>query len=286
MPRYPNGRIPESALVVFHRGHNATDGDFYWGLPPASYQKHLALVARAQRRTGRGLSPSQGWSCYRPMHAQELARRIYGNGAAVPGTSSHGGFWEGRDTSAVDYGNWAWVYQNHGGRAAFFEDCRAVGLEPDMISPRRGYPDEPWHVIDMNPWAASPILAGVDFTEDDMPSVEEILDYNIPRQGGQKGTTNLRQIIAWFDNAIISLDTNNARRVEELKAQAEEKANAIAQHVTRVVSGIKVDGAEVDPELIRSAVTEAVEKALGGTTLDPQVTAKAVREEFRADPLS
>lgn len=167
-----NGEVPESELVIFKRGRNSTDGDWYWGLPPASYQRHLALVDRAFKRTGRWLSPSDGWSTYRPLHAQELARRIYGNGAAVPRTSSHGLFWEGRETAAVDYGNWAWVYQNHGGRAVFFDDCRAVGLAPDMISPRRGYPDEPWHVIDLNP-RSMPAFAGGNATpieEDDMPS--------------------------------------------------------------------------------------------------------------------
>jgi len=144
-----NGYIPESDLVVFRRGRNVTDGDWFWGLTPATYARHLALVERARERTGRTLETSDGWGTYRPYAAQVIARRIYGNGAAVPGTSSHGGFWEGRETLAVDYSNWSWVYG--GDRAAFYADCRAVGLTPGMIEPSRGYPDEPWHVIDENP---------------------------------------------------------------------------------------------------------------------------------------
>ena len=156
-----NGYIPESDLVIFKRGWNPTDGDWYWGFTPGTYARHLALLNLAFRNTGRWLSPTDGWSTVRPMHAQHIARRIFGNGAAWPGTSSHGGFWEGRETLACDYGNWSWVYANAGGRAAFYRDCRAVGLSPGLISRERGYPDEPWHVIDLNPRrAAAPASAG------------------------------------------------------------------------------------------------------------------------------
>lgn len=155
---YRNGYVPESKLVIFKRGRNERDGDWFWGLSPSTYRKHLALVARAKKRTGRTLSPSDGWSTYRPYAAQEDARDRYGVGAAWPGTSSHGGYWEGRDTLAIDYGNWAWVYAQFGSRARaeFYADCRAVGLAPGMISKARGYPDEPWHVIDLDPWAPVP----------------------------------------------------------------------------------------------------------------------------------
>lgn len=152
-----NGYIPESDLVIFKRGYNGTDGNWFWGLTPGTYARHLALVALAHEKTGRVLSPSDGWGTYRPYDAQVIARRVFGNGAAVPGTSSHGGFWEGRETLAIDYSNWSFVYG--GDRAAFYADCRAVGLTPGMIEPRRGYPDEPWHVIDLNPRSGAPAPA-------------------------------------------------------------------------------------------------------------------------------
>lgn len=153
-----NGYIPESDLVIFKRGYNGTDGNWFWGLTPGTYARHLALVDLAYKRTGRILTPSDGWGTYRPYDAQVIARRVFGNGAAVPGTSSHGGFWEGRETLAIDYSNWSFVYG--GNRAAFYADCWAVGLTPGMIEPRRGYPDEPWHVIDMNPRSGAPAPAG------------------------------------------------------------------------------------------------------------------------------
>jgi len=83
-------------------------------------------------------------------------RAVWGNGAAVAGTSSHGGLWEGQQTLATDYGNWADAYARFGGQAAFYADCRAVGLTPGLISKARGYPEEPWHVIDLDPWAPAP----------------------------------------------------------------------------------------------------------------------------------
>ncbi|WP_279367326.1 hypothetical protein [Microbacterium testaceum] len=155
-----NGEVPESELTIFHRGRNSVDGDWFWGLPPASYAKHLNLLTLARRR-GRGeLSPSDGWGTYRPkVPAQVIARRIYGNGAAVPGTSSHGLYWEGQDTAAVDYSNWGEIYGWD--ILAFAADCRAVGLTPLMIVPARGYPYEPWHVIDLNPLGPVPALLGL-----------------------------------------------------------------------------------------------------------------------------
>jgi hypothetical protein len=167
MPTYANGYIPLDLLVVFDRGWNSTDGNWYHALSPATLARHLALQARAAaRRIKAGLPAlelqiSRGWSAYRPYAAQLLARKIHGNWAAVPGTSSHGGSWEGKQTLAMDYSNWAAVYKDIGGLDAFAADCRAVGLSPLLIVPERGYPYEPWHVNDLNPWSAVPAFGDV-----------------------------------------------------------------------------------------------------------------------------
>lgn len=152
MVSYSNGYIPDSSLVTFNVGYSPGEGYWKHQLSPGTYAKHVALVNLARRNTGRTLALSAGWSGYRPYSAQVYARGRYGNGAATPGTSSHGGFWERQQTMAIDYGNWSYVY--NGDRAAFYRDVRAVGLEPGLISPQRGYPDEPWHVVDKQPWAA------------------------------------------------------------------------------------------------------------------------------------
>jgi hypothetical protein len=176
MPTYSNGYIPENLLVIFKRGWSKIDGDWYWGLPAATYARHLALVALARKRNPDvWLTPTEGFSCYRPYWAQVIAQKVWGKGAATPGTSSHGGFWEGRQTLAIDYHNWGQVYGWN--QAAWFADVRAVGLTPGMIMRSRGYPDEPWHVIDLDPWGAVPAFAGV-FTPfvGTQPIIEEEAD--------------------------------------------------------------------------------------------------------------
>lgn len=152
MPSYRNGEVPGSLLVTFASGWLPNEGTWYHQLPPATYAKHQALVALAKRNTGRVLKISEGWGAYRPLSVQVYAKKVHGIYAATPGTSSHGMFWEGMQCAAIDYGNWSYVY--NGNRATFYRDVRAVGLEPGLISPQRGYPDEPWHVVDKQPWAA------------------------------------------------------------------------------------------------------------------------------------
>lgn len=154
MPEYSNGHIPESLLVTFATGWNAAEGTWKHQLSPGTYAKWLALVALAKKNRGRTLEITEGWGAYRPFSIQQQARRMYGTGAAWPGTSSHGGFWEGQQTLAIDVGNWGSVYGWD--RGAFYQDVRACGLTPGLISPGRGYPDEPWHVVDLAPWAPAP----------------------------------------------------------------------------------------------------------------------------------
>lgn len=158
MVSYSNGYIPASLLITFNVGWSAGEGEWKHQLSAGTYAKHLALVTLAKRNTGRTLALSAGWSGYRPYSAQVYARKRYGNGAATPGTSSHGGFWERQQTLAIDYGNWSYVY--NGDRAVFYRDARAVGFEPGLISPQRGYPDEPWHVVDKEPWRRVSAPAG------------------------------------------------------------------------------------------------------------------------------
>lgn len=161
VPAYSNGFIPGYLMKTFNWGWNPSDGDWYWALPYSTYVRHLNLVKIARDRTGRELSITDGFGAYRPYPAQVRAREIYGNGAAKPGTSSHGGIWESQYTAAMDYGNWGEVFDWD--RGAFYDAVRAAGLTPGMISPERGYPDEPWHVIDFEPWSAIPsFLPGAD----------------------------------------------------------------------------------------------------------------------------
>lgn len=159
-PQYQNGRFPLSMMVKL-----SGSGGLNHYLPPATAARWDALQARAKERTGRTLLIWGGWDAYRP-YAEQVRMRSQAcaagncNGAASPGTSSHGLIWEGRDAAAFDAGNWSYVYG--GNRAAFFDDARSVGLSPGLINPSRNksYPDEPWHVVDLNPWGPVPALDG------------------------------------------------------------------------------------------------------------------------------
>lgn len=163
MSTYSNGNVPRDLLIAFASGY---DDLGYWEhqWPAHTLALGNALIERAAaRRAAAGLAPyplrlQTGWTAYRPYEWQKTYRAILGNGAADPGTSSHGGTFEGGQTMA---GDWAWqaVYRDCGGREAFFEDCRAVGLLPGMIMASRGYPDEDWHVIDPDPWGPIPAFA-------------------------------------------------------------------------------------------------------------------------------
>lgn len=148
--RFPNGFIPENVLVTFGSGYRADYGNWKHQLSVSSYLKHKRLQELSLRNRGKKLQISEGNNAYRDYAGQVFARQHHGNNAAVPGTSSHGGYWEGKNTLAMDYGNWSYVYG--GDRAAFYRDVRSAGLSPGLISPERGYPDEPWHVVDLEPW--------------------------------------------------------------------------------------------------------------------------------------
>jgi len=287
MPTYSNGRVPEDLLVIFARGQNATDGVWFHGLPAATYARHLALVARALLRTGRRLTITDGWGAYRPYAAQVLAERIYGTGAARPGTSSHGLFWEGMQCAAIDYGNWAWVYQNHGGFAAFKEDCAAVGLWAGAIMPNRGYPREEWHVVDTDPWSAVP--AGFDSIplEDDMPTAREIAQEILGYPAYDNGPS-ISQFYKNVDQGGIAtqvwartVDRGEGGKINALQELADVKTMAM-QLLGRPVGEVTVD---VDEEAIAASVVALVSSSLGSLsdeTIAKLVTAGADEQDRRA----
>ena len=267
MPEYSNGYIPESLLITFNVGY---DGDGLWKhqLSAATYAKHLALVGRARQRTGRLLRLGTGWTAYRPIGPQETYRDRYGNGAAVPGTSSHGGIWEGRQTLAMDYGNWSYVYD--GDVSAFYADCRAVGLAPGLISAARGYPDEPWHVIDLNPWAA--VAGGSTTSEENEMSAraEEQIDALYKATfGPNNGETATTKPLGWTN---IHGDVQTAEygslpieiHSQTLIAQALGELAALRAAVTQLSAG---SGVALDMAAIEAAAERGVKDALSRLVL-------------------
>ena len=167
MGGYTNGEWPETMFEVYATGTDE-DGHYKHLLTAGTRHKIDRLKQLGYARTGRWLEISPGWSGYRPLWAQRVYRNKYGTGASVVGKSSHGINWWDGDRGwiiclAVDFHNWGWVYGWD--RDAWYADVRAAGLEPGLIHPSRGngYPDEPWHVIDLEPFKTPPIVQ-----EDDM----------------------------------------------------------------------------------------------------------------------
>lgn len=142
MARFANGRIPATMLKWF------TSGGEKFRATPATIARWNALVADVKKREGITLTITSGPNAYRDYNQQVAMRKKHGLGAATPGTSSHGGFWEGRDTMAIDVNNWAAL-----GQAKFYSYARKHGFSPGLISTSRGYArNEPWHIVCLNPW--------------------------------------------------------------------------------------------------------------------------------------
>lgn len=182
MGGYTNGNWPESMFEVYATGRDE-DGPWKHLLTAGTRHKLDRLKELAYKRTGRRLEVSPGWSCYRPIGPQRVYRARYGNGAAYPGTSSHGINWlDGergwRVCLAIDIHNWGWVYGWN--RDTWYADCRTAGFAPGLIHPSRGhgYPDEPWHIIDLEPFAAPPKPKPETFEEDDMAYIANVKNGN------------------------------------------------------------------------------------------------------------
>lgn len=153
MPRYSNGRIPTSALYRLDTGagqHLST-----WTTAIRWYLLRRNVLAR----TGVVLYITPGMNGYRDWAEQGVGRRkacAQGNcnAAASQGYSSHGGTWNGGDAMAFDIGNyWAIPW------AIFKEECARVGLEVGLITRAIAGIEEPWHIIDRNPYGPAPFGA-------------------------------------------------------------------------------------------------------------------------------
>lgn len=128
---YANGRIPLWRLE--HLG-----GEHY--LPPGTAARWRWLQKVAWEKYGVWLVITVGWNAYRPYDVQVTYRRDLGIWAAVPGKSSHGGTFQGREVFAIDVNNWAVL-----GWDRFSALCRLAGFTVNFVTPQ-----ELWHIGDFN----------------------------------------------------------------------------------------------------------------------------------------
>lgn len=149
MPTYSNGRFPLNLFV--HRG-----GNIY--LSPSLNARWDEAVRRGVEQYGVRLYITGdidglgGWNGYRPYDAQVKYRIRYGQGAAEPGKSSHGGNYRGRESFALDVANWSSLAPGNEALAwsRFVGLMTGVGLTVNFVTPK-----ELWHVGDFNnAWVA------------------------------------------------------------------------------------------------------------------------------------
>lgn len=250
---YANGRVPLDGLV--HLG-----GDHY--LPAGTAARWRWMQRAAREKYGVELRITPGWNGYRPYDIQVQYRKELGIYAATPGTSSHGGTFQGVEMFAIDVDNWAEL-----GWGRFAALCRLAGLITDFVSPR-----ELWHVGDRNNvWA---VPAGM---EDDV-SATEVWQYPVRREGGpvqaiqeladaKTNTIQIRDALAPVNRGgkavtvrqeIADAKTNTIHILAEVKAlSAAVQALALSQ------------GA--DPAAILKAVQDGVTEALRGISFTADI---------------
>ncbi|MDF2578424.1 MAG: hypothetical protein K0S49_3 [Microbacterium sp.] len=158
---YANGQVPYSVVsVVLASGY---DSNGYWEFrcTPAFAARWRFAKRRAEELYGRTIYIRSGWNIYRPLFSQHIARDNaceQGNclGAAWPGTSSHGGEWQGRPCLAVD------VDPNGLTWDQVDVAMEAAGFSARLITAAMsGFPGgERWHYIDFNAFGAVPAFAG------------------------------------------------------------------------------------------------------------------------------
>jgi hypothetical protein len=165
MPRYQNGRAPLSELVKL--------GDQHY-LPTGTAARWKEMQRLAWEKYGVWLLISPGWNAYRPLNIQVQYREELGIWAAVPGYSSHGLVYLGRDCAAIDVFNWRSLAPGNEILAwsRFVALCRLVGFTVDFVTPR-----EQWHIGDFDPFtipAFASIVINPDTTATPVPEEDEM----------------------------------------------------------------------------------------------------------------
>lgn len=196
MSRFRNGQVPRNLLVEV--------GPYHW-MPAATAARWKALVADIQKNEGVTMRITPGKNAYRDYEGQVFARnaacaRGRCNDAAVPGTSSHGGEYQGRDSLAIDVDNWAVL-----GQSKWYAYCRKHGFEP-------GFFDwEPWHIIDWNPWTMPASSSGSSGNIRKLLKAEAMDFFNLQ---GKTGSHHMGTFAVYRSNSNGNL---YARRITKAK---------------------------------------------------------------------
>lgn len=125
--------------------------------PPGTAARWGELFKLAYQKYGVSLRITPGWNVYRPLNIQRIYRARLGIYAAVPGTSSHGGVYQGRESMAIDVANWRDLGETQTQAwSRFVALCRLVGFTTNFVTPT-----ELWHIGDFDPWTVPQFAAVV-----------------------------------------------------------------------------------------------------------------------------
>lgn len=304
---YANGQVPLSVLI--HLGAN------FW-LPPGTASRWLWFVEQGKARFGVTfrITPDRdglgGWNAYRPYSAQVLYKKHYGNKAAAPGGSSHGGFFGGREVFAIDVDNWASVSW-----ASFSGLAAEAGFRTNFVTPT-----ERWHIGDFNnPWIVPAFAAG-NSKDNDMTPEQDSLLKNIaaflygggpstvdPSYHGGDGTlyNRIRNIEGHLyaggpstgdpnylggEGTLYNLAKTPVTRTDGKVSQLQELADSktLGLENRDLLKKIADKPAVSISENQVKVIADAVVKAIGSPTvsIDYAKIANDVRAKFKSEPLS
>jgi hypothetical protein len=181
---WSNGEIPYDVVSVVLDSGTDENGFYELRCTPAFAARWKSAKAYALAHFGKTFYARTGWNIYRPLFSQRTARTNACNegncsAAAYPGSSSHGGDWNGRVCLAVDVdpNGLSWAQIDEAMTAAGF----SAGLITAAISSIPG--GEPWHYIDFN--AFGPVPADMDATPVVPPiPEEEYMPIHLKRENG------------------------------------------------------------------------------------------------------
>jgi hypothetical protein len=253
---YANGEVPLSALI--HVQNNiwlpaGTLARWNWVV-----QQGFAKYGVTLRITGQYSSAWNTWNGYRPLSAQILYKKEYGNLAATPRLSSHGGTYRGQEVFAIDVDNWRDLAPGNESLAwaRFVALMRLAGLTVDFVTPR-----EQWHVGDFNnPWAVPAFASGgggshINPTPKESDVSEDIY-VKFGKKGGQPVKAGAKANIHISDAKDITVARGAAKHVVGNLAftLSGGKPYTSAVQITPVVRTYK-DGKEVERISLRARET-------------------------------
>lgn len=219
MTRYENGRAPLNELVYL-------GPQFY--LPHGTAARYRELQRLGVEKYGVRLYCTDGWNGYRPLSIQYEYREELGVWAAVPGYSSHGLTYQGRDCAAVDINNWRALAPDNESLAwsRFVALCRLVGFTVDFVTPQ-----ELWHIGDFDPFTviafASIVIKPATTARPEPPEEEETMT-NIRRHESRG------QVYAFTAQGVRHVTDNETEAVERFVQSVAAGRDPYAQ--TRIVN--------------------------------------------------